>query len=402
MIPIPIGTDRPQRHFPWMNALLIAANILIYFLSHSVSLGNAPVPLLPPAADAGLAPGWAKFMLDPQNSTLYQFFTYQFLHLSLSHIFFNMLFLYVFGNNLNEKLGHAGYLAFFLTGGILAGCGQVLMSDGRTLGASGAISAVTGMYLALLPQTQVRLFIWFFLYIDRWEIPAIYVIFFSIGKDILEPLLMPHSGTAHAAHLTGNAAGFLIGMLLLLTGLTQRDHYDFLAMIERWRRRKAYESAVSQGWNAFDPRPGVRAGTGIKATPIDAALLLQREEILALLRAHNLPAATEKYLALRAVDPRQALPPQDQLDVANQLMTDQRYASAADAYEDYLRLYPREMQAEQAMLVLSLIYSQYLPKPDRARALLQAVLPRLHDPKQRAFAETELAKLPPPVSPTSP
>ena len=59
-----------------------------------------------------------------------------------------MLFLYVFGNNLNEKLGHVGYLAFYLAGGVLAGCGQALTSSDPTLGASGSISAVTGMFLA--------------------------------------------------------------------------------------------------------------------------------------------------------------------------------------------------------------------------------------------------------------
>src|SRR4051812_16829397 len=113
MLPIPIGTDRPQRRFPLMNIALIVANVIVFLISHS----SGRMPRV-----ANLAPGWPPYMLDPRDPTLLQFFTYQFLHQDISHLFFNMLFLYVFGNNLNEKLGHLGYLTFYLTGGVLAGC----------------------------------------------------------------------------------------------------------------------------------------------------------------------------------------------------------------------------------------------------------------------------------------
>jgi len=241
MLPIPIGTTHPRRSFPFVNIALIAANVLIYLLTHRFTPD--------PTATTSLVKGFEHLMLDPRNPRLYQFITYQFLHESTSHILFNMLFLYVFGNTLEEKLSHLGYLAFYLAGGVLAGCGQMLASEAPTLGASGAISAVTGMFLVLLPRTNVRILVWIFIYIDIWEIPSLYFILFSVGKDLLESVYWgggtgQGSGTAYMAHLSGNLAGFAIGLLLLLTRLVQRDHYDLLAVFHRWRRRKAYEKGI--------------------------------------------------------------------------------------------------------------------------------------------------------------
>jgi membrane associated rhomboid family serine protease len=396
MLPIPIGTDRPQRHMPWMNYALIAANVICYMLSHaSVAHGGASGP----ASFSGLAPGWDQYLLYPTHLRLEQFITYQFLHENLSHIFFNMLFLYVFGNNLNEKLGNAGYLAFYLAGGVLAGCGQVLSSTSPTLGASGAISAVTGLFLVLLPRTNIRIFIWIFVYVDFWEIPSVYFILFSVLKDFLEPLFWGGaSQTAHAAHLSGNAAGVAIGLLLLLTGLVQRDHYDLLALLNRWRRRKQYESLVKGGYDPFMPTAAVaKKGRGKRAESaaplIDPRITPLREQILQAITARHVPAAVAIYLELRALDPRQVLPSDAQLDVANQLMADGKHGDAAGAYEDYLRVYTTGGQHDQIMLLLGVIYAHYLVQPARALELFRGALPRLHDQKQRKWAEEEIAHL---------
>ncbi|HVS70471.1 MAG TPA: rhomboid family intramembrane serine protease [Phycisphaerae bacterium] len=389
MLPIPIGTDRPRRRFPWMNVLIIGANVVCYVFSHQTS-GHGP------ASVAGLAPGWEKWMLYPTHPTLQQFITYQFLHENFTHILFNMLFLWVFGNNLNEKLGNIAYLLFYLTGGVLAGCGQLLTSSAPTLGASGAISAVTGLFFVLLPRTNIRMFIFFFVYVDVWEIPSMYFILFKVGQDVIEPLLGP-SNVAHMAHISGTAAGVLIGLLLLFGGLVQRDHYDLLAMINRYRRRKQYESLVSHGYDPFGATGGGKAAPGISVAPAheDPRVAALRDEIATLIRNHELPAATRKYLELRVLDPRQILTPQDQLDIANQLMSEQRYTDAAVAYEDYLRAYPKRPQHEQITLVLALIYIRYVPNPVRARELLTGILPHLHNAQERDLAEAELAQLGP-------
>ena len=382
MLPIPIGTDRTQRRFPWMNLALIAANVVIYVMSHPLTGNHGP------ASPANLGRGWEGYMLWPTAPHLYQFITYQFLHENLSHILFNMLFLYVFGNNLNEKLGHVGYLAFYLAGGILAGCGQMLTSESPTLGASGAISAVAGLFLVLLPRTHIRMFIWLFVYVDVWEIPSFYFILFSAGKDLLEPLLWGGNGTAYSAHLSGTAAGFLIGILLLTTRLVQRDHYDLLAVFHRWRRRKQYEAVVAGGYNPFGPggrvleeeaqRKAVEPPKNFRAEGL-------RMEIGELIHSHQLSAAAVKYRELRQVESQAVLGMDDQLDVANQLMADKHYPEAATAYEDLLRVYPGGAQRDQVMLVLGVIYSQYLPRRERAIEMFRNVMARLHDQKQRAI-----------------
>jgi membrane associated rhomboid family serine protease len=407
MLPIPIGTDRPQRRLPWANLALIAANVVIFAVGQTLARNSPSVD----ARRMGIPSDWFKFMLDPAQPRLYQFITYQFLHEGLAHVGFNMLFLYVFGNNLNEKLGHLGYLMFYLAGGVLAGCGQVLTSDSPTLGASGAISAVSGLFLVLLPRIHIRMFIWFFIYVDVWEIPAMYFILFKVAQDVYEQMAAASGagggGVAYMAHISGTVAGMLIGLLLLAGRLVQRDHYDLLAMLNRFRRRREYRSIVARGYdpfNAAQSRPGAqgeagkgglsKAGQKQGAAPTaDPRIASLRDEISRLGRLHELADATRRYLELKTVDAAQVLPPQEQLDVANQLMSEGQHAAAASAYEDYLRVYPTGAQQESITLIVALIYSRYLGRADRARELLQALLPRLHSPREREMAEGELKAL---------
>ena len=82
--------------------------------------------------------------LNPQDPHLWQYLTYPFLHENWLHILGNMLFLYIFGNNINDRMGHLGYLAFYLAGGIVAGMGHAAFDQSPVIGASGAVAAVTG------------------------------------------------------------------------------------------------------------------------------------------------------------------------------------------------------------------------------------------------------------------
>lgn len=381
----PIGTDRPQRRFPWINALLIALNVIIYLLTHAFS-GQVSV--------AGLAPHYEQYILYPdRHIQLHQFITYQFLHQGFYHLLGNMVFLYVFGNNLNEKLGNVAYLAFYLAGGVLAGVGQVLTSQAPTLGASGSISAVAGLFLFLLPRTNVRMLVYLLVYVDVVEIPSLWFILFSVAKDLFEPYLFGGSNVAHFAHLSGYLTGFVVGLILLSTHLVQRDHYDLFAMFQRWRRRHEYQQMVAEGNNPF-------AGTYVRpASPAAAKLHVNpqvielRDAILTLIHAHQLPAAAARYAELVALDPKSILPAQDQLDIANQLMSEGRHELAAKAYEDYLLQYKSPEPPEHIQLLLGLIYARYLPRPERATEMFKSALAKLHDPSRRALAEQELARL---------
>ena len=101
--------------------------------------------------------------------------------------------------------------------------------------------------------------------------------------------------------------------------------------------------------------------------------------------------AVRFYLELRAIDPRQVLARQAQLDVANQLFSTGVHIAAADAYESFLAAYPRYEQLEQVQLMLGLLYARYLNRPDLARKYLTAALERLSDQRQIDLAKAELA-----------
>ena len=88
--------------------------------------------------------GTDRYTLNPAAPRLLEYFTYQFLHANTPHLLFNMLFLYVFGNNVNDRMGNIGYVAFYLAGGVVAGIGYVLFEIHPLLGASGAIAAGDG------------------------------------------------------------------------------------------------------------------------------------------------------------------------------------------------------------------------------------------------------------------
>src|ERR1041384_4613004 len=100
---LPLRTDSPLRSTPWSNWALIAVNILV-FLAQKLRLFDEELWSLP-----------------VNNPHLVQYFTYQFLHANGMHIIGNMLFLYIFGNNVNDRMGNWGYLAFYLAGGVFAG-----------------------------------------------------------------------------------------------------------------------------------------------------------------------------------------------------------------------------------------------------------------------------------------
>jgi len=185
---LPIRTSISPRRTPYINYALIAVNVVIFLLSYSPTHN-------PFTGEQQLLRNWAnQLVLDPAPGRLYlwQFVSYAFLHGSVMHILGNMFFLYLFGNNVNDKLGHIGYLCFYLAGSVFSGVGHVFMSGASVLGASGAVAAVTGAYLVLFPQTLITVLYWFF-FIGMIELPALYFIAFKliIWDNVVEPSIAP-------------------------------------------------------------------------------------------------------------------------------------------------------------------------------------------------------------------
>jgi membrane associated rhomboid family serine protease len=379
---IPLRTDSPLRTTPYMNWGLIAANVLVFL----ITLGHPH-----------LADGYALSARQPQ---LYQFFTYQFIHSGWLHIVGNMLFLYIFGNNLNDRLGHVGYLALYLAGGVFAGISYLLTSSGvsaQMVGASGSISAVTGAFLVLLPRSNVTV-VYFWYLVGVTEIASVWFIAGFFALDIYQNLTAP-DGVAHMAHIGGTVFGFFMCAGLLMLHLLPRDPFDIVAMVQRWNRRRQYRDMVAGGYNPFDytpPAPTPRHGGIAPPKPPDpksARILELRAAVSDALAAHDLDLAARLYLELKRFDPQQVLARQQQLDVANHLASQQLHPEAAEAYEAYLRQYAKSDQVGQVELMLGLIYARYLNQPDRARDYLTRAASKYHAGRELDLAREELARL---------
>jgi len=397
----PIRTDRRLDTTPWVNYALIAANVLIFFwLREDIFRSSYAMRELGPGSPVSLDQIMARFpviqyYLRPGEPKLYQFLTYGFLHADLMHLIGNMIFLFIFGNGVEDRLGKLGYFFFYLAGAVLAGVGHLATSDAPVLGASGAVAAVTGAYLALFPLSNVTIVYWFF-FIGAFEVSSMLLILFRVAQDAVFQVL-GIGNVAYMAHLAGYAFGFAAGMLLLLGRLLPREPYDMLALIEHRRRRQQFRKLTDKGgyspWESGKPARRAKAEPPADVTtPEQKALMDRRARISAALAAHDLPTAARRYVELIEDHPDQVMSQQAQLDIANQLMADGWYDKAAAAYELFLKTYPAYRQKQQVQLILGLIHARYLDQPDRAKALLNEAMPKLEG-EEKTLAESALAEL---------
>ena len=372
-----------------MNYGLIAVNVLVFLLTY--------YPHTNPATGPEALRLWAQqFELTSNRPYLWQFVSYAFLHGGFMHIIGNMFFLYLFGNNVNDKLGNIGYLCFYLAGAVFSGIGHTLISGGAVIGASGAVAAVTGAYLVLFPQTLITVLYWFF-FIGMIEVPALYFILLKmIIIDNVITRITPQ--VAYDAHLAGYAFGITAMVGMLATGLIGTSNFDLWAMIKRWNRRRQYRDAVSSG---YDPFTGRTKNKRIKVKEVKSPAEQQkdekskelRNEISKRMAQRNLPAAAGLYLELMSHDSRQLLPRQHLLDIANQLAGDNKPAESAQAYEQFLAHYGNYEYAEQVELMLGILYCRYLNKPELAIKNLEAAAKKLTDPGQLKMCQDELSRL---------
>jgi membrane associated rhomboid family serine protease len=340
-------------------------------------------------------------MLTPAYPFLWQFITYAFLHGGFGHIFGNMYFLYIFGNNVNDRLGNLGYLCFYLAGAIFSAIGHILAASWLghgvatpVLGASGAIAAVTGAYLVLFPQTLITIIYWFFI-IGTMEVPAVFLILFKmIFIDNIIARSAPN--VAYDAHLAGYAFGILSMLLFLILKIIPSDQFDLWAMITRWNKRREYRSAVSEDNEPFPVRMSrkikVKDVTSEVQQKAEDASVAIKHQIYNLISQGNLASAAQLYLDSQS-KLTGALPKQTMLDIANQLMSTGQWQQAADAYEKFLTLYGSYEHTEQVQLMLGIIYSRYIINKEKALDYLKKAMVRLSDDGQKKMCENEIRKI---------
>jgi len=233
---IPLADDNPTRRKPYVVYVLLALNVLVYLVDRLGARGpfgnlwdwsmvpyalvhNSPVQMAFPVQMGNMV-GQARIIYEGLQPMWLTVFSSMFMHASLTHIGGNMLYLWIFGNNIEDALGHARFLAFYLLCGVCAAGAHVfnnLASTTPTVGASGAIAGVLGAYLVLYPGARVRTMIWLGFFVDFVAIPAVLV----LGVWFVSQLLnlggsggLRGGGVAYWAHVGGFVAG-AVGILLL-------------------------------------------------------------------------------------------------------------------------------------------------------------------------------------------
>ena len=200
---LPLKDDQPRYSTPFVNGFLIGLNVLI-FLFEWVLTRSDPHSLDALVSQFGVVPSHlTAFLAGSPNYSLpaviLPFFTAMFLHGSWMHVLGNMWFLYIFGDNVEDYLGHFPYLLFYLLTGLIAMFAQVLVdphSHLPTIGASGAIAGVLGAYFVLYPRARVLT--WFFVFV-LW-VPAWVILGYWFVLNFL-------SGTATSIAYQGRAVG---------------------------------------------------------------------------------------------------------------------------------------------------------------------------------------------------
>ncbi len=230
---IPISDANPTRRVPVVNWLLILTNVVVFL--YELSLRSRQLDGL--IVTWGVVPNNILFAFThpfsaplPIWATL---ITSQFLHAGWAHILGNMLFLWVFGDNIEDVLGHFGYLFFYLISGIAAGIVQVIVtgpSNIPSIGASGAIAGVLGAYIVLYPWARVSILFPIFILFWTIQIPAIIVIGWWFIQQFFYGIGVLSAGAASGIAFWAHIGGFAAGIVMIL---------PFIGRVRRVRRAPA-------------------------------------------------------------------------------------------------------------------------------------------------------------------
>jgi membrane associated rhomboid family serine protease len=220
----PIRDDQPRFSTPYVNYFIIALNVLVYVLFELPVQFQEPRALNALISQFGLIPGHVTGALQgaPQYSLPAAFLTIltsMFLHGGFFHILGNMWFLGIFGDNIEDHLGHFTYLIFYLLCGVAAALTDIAISPTSmipTIGASGAIAGVMGAYILLFPRARVQTLVVLIVFFTFWWLPAWvflgywFVIQFIATTATASGAHQQTGGVAFAAHVGGFVAGLIL------------------------------------------------------------------------------------------------------------------------------------------------------------------------------------------------
>jgi membrane associated rhomboid family serine protease len=210
----PLKDENPTKQFAYMTLLMIILNCLIFFIH--LAGGRYYRSLM--ATKFGVVPFEIVNVVDLNTKVIggpyITLITSQFLHGSFLHLIGNMWFLWIFGNNIEDIVGHFRFILFYILGGIVASLLQVLVTADSTIpviGASGAVSAVLGAYVLKFPRARVRTLMFIFIFVTIINVPAVAFIGVWFFLQVLNSLVGPLSNVAWFAHI----GGFIFGLAFI-------------------------------------------------------------------------------------------------------------------------------------------------------------------------------------------
>ena len=212
----PVSDVIPSRTTPFVTIGLIAANALVFLYE----LQLQPQEMFDFARAFGFVPA------DPSASRLV---SSVFVHDGWIHFGGNMLYLWIFGDNIEDALGHLAFLAFYLGAGALAALAHVALHPSSTaplIGASGAVAAVMGAYFVLYPRSQVLTAIFLVLYMDIVEVPAIVFLGVWLVMQLLSGLASMGAGAAGGVAFAAHVAGFIAGAVTGIVVKSRRRMWE--------------------------------------------------------------------------------------------------------------------------------------------------------------------------------
>lgn len=212
---LPVGDQNPTRTTPFVNYALLLANIVGFVLQSLYMQGVGEAATI---AGYGLVP--RRLIQDPPGEA-FTILTSMFMHGGLMHLGGNMLYLYIFGDNVEDAMGHLRYIVFYLLSGLGAALAQFLIgpfSPVPMVGASGAIAGVLGAYLVLYPRAPITVFVFVFLI----SLPAWLVVGFWFAWNLLGGVGSLHPASQESTAFFAHIGGFLAGMLLVRPFLRRR------------------------------------------------------------------------------------------------------------------------------------------------------------------------------------
>ena len=365
---LPIGDSPNLPRTPWVTWGLIAVNVAVFVAFWPLSFQRAdfedsatreylivlqterqiPAETLLAHTSRGdvLRYRWGS---KPAQLSLLTLLTSMFLHGGFMHLAGNMLFLWIFGDNVEHRLGRSAFLMAYLATGVAAALGDTLLRLGSSVpsvGASGAISGVLGLYFLWFPRNRVRIFAFLFPFLmDVIELPARWVLGMYVVLDNLLPLLLTGGagGISYGAHIGGFGAGLALA----------------------WGLRPAWSDGPRRRPRAAaDGAPGTPAG---EPPPVDV-LLAQ------LLDAGQVDAAARLFFDLPRDVSRRLLPPQDKLRLAESLALAGQPRQALAALQRVLSEHPRGPGRVQAHLGAAQLLLHAFESPTAAYQHLYSAL----------------------------